>query len=236
MKRKDTKPILMILFMFLGIVISIQFRSILNADKDKPSVIYQIESLKNQLNTEKIIGEGLRKEIEKNTKEGEEYIRSVMEHSSNELIGEWENTRLAAGLKDVRGNGVLINIGDAESFESGNINDFVVHDIDLLKVVNELKKAGAQAICVNNERIISTSEIICAGPTVRINRNRYAVPFEIKAIGNPKKLYAALAGSSMAAEFKEYGKIFEVREAKNIVIPKYNGDINNLMRGLEVVE
>ena len=71
---------------------------------------------------------------------------------------------------------------------------------------------------------------------MRINRNRYAIPFEIKAIGNPKKLYEAIVNSPIAMEFKDFGKVFEVKEAKDIVIPKFSGDINNLVKGLEVVE
>lgn len=64
MKRKDIRFILMILFMLFGIIISIQFRSVLDANKDKPSIVYQIESLRDQLNTEKIIGSELREQID----------------------------------------------------------------------------------------------------------------------------------------------------------------------------
>lgn len=159
-----------------------------------------------------------------------------MNLSNDGLIEEWKNARFIAGLSDVKGNGVVIKINDAANFEEGSIDNYVVHDRDLVMVLNELKKAGAQAISINNERILSTTEIICAGPTVRINKNRYAVPFEIKAIGNPKKLYEAIVNSPIAMGFKDYGKVFEVREAKNIVIPKFSGDINNLVKGLEVVE
>lgn len=236
MKRKDIRFILMILFMLFGIIISIQFRSVLDANKDKPSIVYQIESLRDQLNTEKIIGSELRKQIDEYIKKEEEYIKSIMNLSNDGLIEEWKNARFIAGLSDVKGNGVVIKINDAANFEEGSIDNYVVHDRDLVMVLNELKKAGAQAISINNERILSTTEIICAGPTVRINKNRYAVPFEIKAIGNPKKLYEAIVNSPIAMGFKDYGKVFEVREAKNIVIPKFSGDINNLVKGLEVVE
>ncbi|NLP13810.1 MAG: DUF881 domain-containing protein [Clostridium sp.] len=236
MKRKDIRFILMILFMLFGIIISIQFRSVLDANKDKPSIVYQIESLRDQLNTEKIIGSELREQIDEYIKKEEEYIKSIMNLSNDGLIEEWKNARFIAGLSDVKGNGVVIKINDAANFEEGSIDNYVVHDRDLVMVLNELKKAGAQAISINNERILSTTEIICAGPTVRINKNRYAVPFEIKAIGNPKKLYEAIVNSPIAMGFKDYGKVFEVREAKNIVIPKFGGDINNLVKGLEVVE
>jgi len=63
---------------------------------------------------------------------------------------------------------------------------------DLLKLVNELNAAGAEAIAINDERIIATTEIRNAGNYIVINTNRYSAPFEIKAIGNPDTLEAAL--------------------------------------------
>lgn len=237
MKKNDKRYIIAILFMVFGILLSVQFRSVLNSKKNKPSIAYQIENLQNELKTEKLIGSKLREEIDQNIKKQDEYIKLFMDRrNDNELSREWENAKLTAGLTDILGNGVVISLTDAPEQLGDEIRDYVVHDIEIVEVLNELKKAGAQAISVNNERFISTSEIICAGPTVRINSNRYPVPYEIKAIGNPKRLYEALVSSTIASEFKQFGKRFEVRVAKDIVIPKFNGDIDNLVDGLEVVE
>ncbi|HHV29687.1 DUF881 domain-containing protein [Acetivibrio mesophilus] len=237
MNKNDKSYILAILFMVFGILLSVQFRSVLNSKKNKPSIAYQIENLQNEINTEKVIGSKLREEIDQNIKKQDEYIKMFMERKNdNELAGEWESLKIAAGLTDVLGNGVIVYMADASQQMGGRIENYVVHDVEIVEVLNELKNAGAQAISVNNERIISTSEIICAGPTVRINRNRYPVPYEIKAIGNPKKLYEALVNSPIANNFQMFDKKFEVRIAKDIVIPKYSGDINNLVDGLEVVE
>ncbi|HOM01434.1 MAG TPA: DUF881 domain-containing protein [Acetivibrio sp.] len=237
MKINDKSYILAVLFMVFGILLSVQFRSVLNSKKNKPSVAYQIENLQNEIKTEKLIGSKLREEIDENIKKQDEYIKMFMEgRNDNELAREWESVKLAAGLTDVMGNGVIVHLADASEQLGRNIDNYVVHDVEIVEVLNELKKAGAQAISVNNERIISTSEIICAGPTVRINRTRYPVPYEIKAIGDPKKLYDALVNSPIASEFLMFDKKFEVRIAKDIVIPKYGGDINNLVDGLEVIE
>lgn len=236
MKRNDARYIMMIMFMLFGIIVTVQFRSVLNSNKDKPSIAYKIEDLRVQLSAEKVIGSKLREKIDENIKKEENYIRSFMEQrNDDDLIDEWENAKLIAGLTDVLGNGVVIKLNDA-AVKTGDVSDYVVHNTDLVEVVNDLKKVGAQAISVNNERIISTSEIICAGPTIRINRNRYSVPYEIKAIGNPKKMYNALVNSGTAIEFKRRGVRFEVKEAKDIIIPKYSGNIDNLVKTMEVVE
>ncbi|MFZ5989006.1 MAG: DUF881 domain-containing protein [Bacillota bacterium] len=237
MKRNDSNYIMLIMFMLLGLVLSVQFRSVMNSNKDKPSIAYKIESLKEQLNAEKVVGSKLREEIDVNIKKQEEYIKTVMENRNDDTLKkEWEEAKLAAGLTDVTGDGIVIKLNDAVVKIEGAVKLNIVHDTDLVEVVNELKKAGAKAISINNERIISTSEIICAGPTIRINRTRYSVPFEIKAIGDPKRMHEYLINSEIARDFKEYGVRFEVGEAKGIVVPKYSGKLSNIIKGLEVVE
>ena len=76
---------------------------------------------------------------------------------------------LYAGTSDVFGNGIEISIDDANSF-SGEVNQFMlVHDSTLLSIVNTLRDAGAQAISINGERIVSDSEILCVGTSIRVN-------------------------------------------------------------------
>ena len=77
-------------------------------------------------------------------------------------------------------------------------------------------------------------EVVCAGPTIRVNRNRYAVPFEIKAIGDPKRLYSTFNDSIIFASLSAFGIRVDIKEVKNIEIPKYNGNLDNLLKGLEV--
>lgn len=78
------------------------------------------------------------------------------------------------GLTDVTGPGVILTIADSDIDSSLvlDASDFLIHDLDLLKVVNELKNAGAEAISINNQRIILTTPIICGGNTININGER----------------------------------------------------------------
>lgn len=55
----------------------------------------------------------------------------------------------------------------------------------LLSLVNKMKDAGAEAISINGQRIITTTEISLAGNNVNINTVPTAPPYVIKAIGNP---------------------------------------------------
>ena len=110
------------------------------------------------------------------------------------LLNELIRTKSQAGLLPMEGPGVVITVdnllisgwdGNQQVFQS-------VHYDDLLRLINELNAAGAEAIAINNERVIYTTEIRNAGDYIVINTNRHSAPFEIKAIGNPDNLEAAL--------------------------------------------
>ena len=236
MNSKDKKYILMFIFILFGLLTTVQFRSILNNTKNKPSIAYEIEILKKELDSELSAGNKLREEIDFNTKKKESILKTFSSGNDNgQLTDQWETAKLYAGLTNVKGDGVVLTLNDATEKNPFMVNLSLLHSEDVYEVVNELKKGGAQAISVNNERVISTTEVVCAGPTIRVNRNRYAVPFEIKAIGDPKRLYSTFYDSPIFTSLSGFGIRVDIKEAKNIEIPRYNGNLDNLIKGLEVV-
>ncbi|MFO7295847.1 MAG: DUF881 domain-containing protein [Caldicoprobacter sp.] len=163
------------------------------------------------------------KEYEERIREFENAIQS--EGQSNKLIyEELERTRMLAGLVDLQGPGVVVTVNVKYVNEWGE--DAIVQNVrydDLLKLVNELNAAGAEAIAINDERIIATTEIRNAGNYIVINTNRYSAPFEIKAIGNPDTLEAALKLlGGVADDLGVYLQI-NIKRVDNIRIPKYKG-------------
>ena len=100
------------------------------------------------------------------------------ENSASEISGitdamkkELEKVRMTAGLTSGTGQGLVITLDDSnlprQPGEDPNL--FLIHDEDLLKVINELFAAGAEAVSVNEQRIITNTEIRCVGPTIIIN-------------------------------------------------------------------
>lgn len=136
---------------------------------------------------------------------------------------------IIAGTKNVHGKGVTVKVSDstrtAAPGESENL--YILHDADLLMIVNELRDAGAEAISINDERITAISEIRCVGSVVSINNVKVGTPFIISAIGNPDTLESALLfRGGIVSLLATMGFEFDIKKQEDIVIPAYKGAIS----------
>lgn len=132
----------------------------------------------------------------------------------------------ALGMTEVNGQGVTIVCKDGEISSSSILtSQYLVHDGDLLNLVNALKNAGAEAISVNEQRIVNKTSIYCSGNIIMINNERVGSPFVIKAIGNPEALYGAIVmPGSYYSKMKDDGVQVSITKENSVVIPKYNGN------------
>lgn len=130
------------------------------------------------------------------------------------------------GLTEVKGNGVIIRLDenrDINEDEIIDINSYLVHDGDLIHIVNELFNAGADAISINGKRIVGTTSILCDGNIIRVNDEIVGVPIEIKAICHPAATYNLRRKGGYLSLMVSGGVIVEMEERENITIPKYEG-------------
>ena len=171
------------------------------------------------------------KEIEKIDKELEEEIQKATENNS-ELSDAQEQIKVGnkiLGLSEVKGPGVTITVKDSDVDASTLIDssNFLVHDKDILNIVNELKNAGAEAISINEQRIVNTSEIVYVGNSiVYINQQRILSPYTIKAIGNQTYLESILLGNGgYVDELKKIGFDVDIERSNKISIPKYQKEL-----------
>lgn len=132
----------------------------------------------------------------------------------------------ALGLTEVNGQGVSIVCKDGEVSSSSILtSQYLVHDGDLLNLINALKNAGAEAISVNEQRIVNKTSVYCSGNIIMINNERVGSPFVIKAIGNPEALYGAIImPGSYYSKMKDDGVQVSITKENSLVIPKYNGN------------
>ena len=112
----------------------------------------------------------------------------------------------------------MLRLYDAEM---GTGAEQIVHDFDIRDIVNELFAAGAAGIAVNDQRLVATSSIRCAGPIILVNHKPIAVnPVTISAIGDPEVLASSL--DLIQAEYQLSGIRFEVEELDKITLPAYD--------------
>lgn len=135
------------------------------------------------------------------------------------------------GLTDVEGPGVIVTLKDDSSVTtdsltiSDSISNHLVHDSDLISVVNELKNAGAEAISINDQRVVLNTSITCEGNVIMVNGEKISSPFVIKAIGSSYMNSALTRPGGIIKSFTGYIGA-SVKESDNIQISKYTGVIS----------
>ncbi len=210
------KLILGLVFVALGFMLSVQFKT---TEMEKTIRVERVEDLSERLKQVESEKEWLSQELDELKKEG----------GNSALKAEIGRLKMLAGLSDIVGKGVEIVLDDSKilSKPGDNPNLYIIHDEDLLRVLNELRAAGAEAISVNDQRILAMSEVRCAGPTVLINNVRSTPPYIIKAIGNPKNLTSALRLRGGVVEtFEFWGIHVNINDSDNIFIPAFKGTQN----------
>ncbi|MGO9179701.1 MAG: DUF881 domain-containing protein [Candidatus Limnocylindrales bacterium] len=142
-----------------------------------------------------------------------------------------QRARLAAGLVDLQGPGVVVQLEDStEAIPPGAApGDYLVGSSDLLAVVNELWLDGAEAIAVNGERITATSGMTDIGSSILLNGTYLQPPYQIVAIG-PNDLYARLTSSAnferfLKARVEGYGIGLGAGSLDKAVVPAYAGTV-----------
>ncbi len=203
----------------LGIMLAWQYRSILNNSKKESYQNLRLESVKDELIVQKENNEDLRKrneELQKQIKEFENSQGNLSQVEKN-LEAELERVRLVAGLSDVQGAGLIITMK--------YVGDESVRENSVLRLINELKAAEAQAISIENERIVAMSEIKKAGDYIVVNGKQMLSPFTIKAIADPEKLENSLTMLNGIIEEMEYYEMnVTIEKSNNITIPKVRDD------------
>ena len=156
-----------------------------------------------------------------------EKTRTDVSSNSEELKSLEEKIKKAnilLGQTDVTGQGVSIVVADAPStIKALEPSDLIVHNTDLLSIVNELKNAGAEAIEINGQRIVNSSAITCEGNVIMINGERVSSPFQINAIGYPELLSTLNRAGGILTNLQLYNIKTELKKVDNLTILKYTG-------------
>lgn len=139
-------------------------------------------------------------------------------------------TKLRAGLVAVRGPGMRITLADSELRREEGVdpNNYYIHESFIREIVNAFWTGGAEAVSVNGHRMIATSEILCGGTTIFVNRDMISPPYVIEAIGDPHNLRTSISMDvlpSLNSLQQSYGIKLEVLDLPSVTIPAYQGTV-----------
>ena len=207
--------------LILTTVLLIQFKTVKETD------ITAIETMREaELRTELSSWKSKYDEIATKLQETEDKIsnyRNDIENNqkNSELLSEeLAETEKYLGYTDVKGEGLTITLDDTDYKQ--------VQSSDILLLVNELRLAGAEAISINDERVVSTTEIANVDTRFLIvNGKRVVAPFTIKAIGDKKYLESAISiKGGYVDEIKAKEVAISYTVDNNILIKKFSGTMS----------
>ncbi|MDY4251804.1 DUF881 domain-containing protein, partial [Clostridium sp.] len=190
----------------------------------------------------------LYKEIDNLKSENIDYRYQISKYSDNDpeknkkLIEDMKNQLVdygaLSGISTIKGPGIIIKLQD------GDINKLldtkheifrkILHEDDMAHILNELRSAGAEAVSINDHRILPNTSVSCNWAFIGFeDESRIFAPFEVYAIGNPQELKAALLAENSIIQKLLLRKIkVEIEEKDEIIISatKQNTEANYMER------
>ncbi len=154
--------------------------------------------------------------------------------STSSLAARADALSAAAGRTAVRGPMLEVSLDDSplrgDQIPAGfGVDDVVVHQQDVQAVVNALWAGGAEAMMLQDQRVVSTSAVRCVGNTLILQGRVYSPPYVIRAIGDTGRLEAALALSPEVKIYQEYvaavGLGYDVVTKARATFPAFGGTI-----------
>ena len=210
----------------IGIFLTAQWRTMPSRASDPiisySSLIQTKEKLITQQNQLKENITDLNKQIDAAQQELKKYT------GSKDKVEEIEKDEDDIGLSEMKGNGVVITFDDAKKKETNS--ESISHAADLRDIVNFLWGQGAEAVSINDERIIFNTSIDCIVNTILINSTKTVPPFKIKAIGDASVLESALNNTNYLSNIhnrvETEGLVFNIEKSDNVIIEPYTGSLN----------
>ena len=134
----------------------------------------------------------------------------------------------------MRGPALRVTLDDAK-LAGGEVpagadpDDYVIHQQDVQSVVNALWQGGAEAMMLQDQRVVSTSAVRCVGNTLILQGRVYSPPYVITAIGDRDAMRSSLDTDPAVANLRDWsiavGLGYDVKNAGRQTFPAYSGSI-----------
>jgi uncharacterized protein YlxW (UPF0749 family) len=213
----------------LGMLLALSFKTQRQAASD--GVPNRLPALRAAFSATKQENLQLRKELADYKQRYEDVARQQAAGltSAKSLVQTLNETKMLAGTMAVRGPGVVVTLHDSPKLDPAEtradvIENYMVHDADIRAIVSELFASGAEAICVNDQRLVANSSVRCVGPVVLVNSVQMVPPYVIKAIGKQDTMAGALTSTpGGVGDALFLLDMIEVRKQSELLIPEYTG-------------
>lgn len=225
MKIKGEIVALISVSLILGLILSIQFKTINQSVGEGVMPTQRAQELASELRKAQSEIESQLRHIQEIESKIEQYEKSGIENDiyAENLYKDAMKYRMLAGYTDLKGEGIILEINDPPIDIQFGEGFSIVDELDLiLKVVSILNAAEAEAISINDQRYTAFTEIVRAGNLIEINGVSTGSPIIIKSIGNPNTLESALSIKwGIVWQLRNYDYIVNLTQQKDIQIPKY---------------
>ena len=218
MKRFGKALVFGILCLILTFAITVQLRvsSLSESESSQTKITDKLKDEIFRLNDENV---KLAEKFQNTTSELDDARNQAAQNDSSskdtsELIKKYT---IVSGKTDVTGQGIIIKYKPSDNEAKADMVK------DLRDIVNEIKNAGAEAIEINNQRIVGTTAIEIVKNKIEINDTEVSENFIIKAIGDSNLMYSGLIRPGGTIEnIRESGVSIEINSENAIKINKYN--------------
>lgn len=235
MNKKQIAISLGVMCLILTMVIVVQVRTTKNSNQIVSQTLIN-NDLRDQVLKWKEKYDIAYEELQQSEKRLEQVRQLASENTegSTEKEEELKRNNMLIGLTDVSGEGVIVTLKDNPNVTTetigvfDDISKYLVHNGDILGIVSELRNAGAEAISINDQRVVSTTAITCEGNVINVNGEKISSPFVIKAIGNSLYMYSALTRAGGTVDvYNASGIPTTIKTSNDITIKKYTGVISS---------
>ncbi len=197
-KVKGRQVIFSLVFLVLGFILTFSFR-LTNGENEAADISTKQWERDLNLRNQIVEVEEKNRLLQKDLNANQETIQDIEKSFAEEeqiyfnMAEDAEKYRMYLGKVKVKGQGVEVRLSDGNyDPNEENINNYIVHEHHVFRVINELYISGASAISINGQRLKANSYILCNGPVIEVDGYQHPAPFVISAIGDADVMASAL--------------------------------------------
>lgn len=231
MEKNEANIVLFIASIIIGVLIATN----ISFTRESEIMLSSREYQDNYAHKNQLINDisNLNRQYEEYSNKLRKYEESIQDRNKikDEIIKEIDFNNEILGGSEVHGQGITITLNDASTEFVEDPFEYqlkLIHNTDMVQVINDLLNSGAEAISINGNRIIGSSSIYCNGPFLRVNGIQISAPFYIKAIGNKETLKTYMLSDENYLKILMFREIeVDVEDSNDIVIPAFSGSFKN---------